>query len=236
MGLGILFIAWAIVGMVVAVLGMGTLALAATLATRGVPKGRWKVIIAAGLFPILCLCWGAVTLVSHGIVNGVFLQQDSGSGNALHSALSNDYQILILEYADHGWVYNTKTQTGVGKTEQEDAIARVQMVQVAMPYIVGATDSKASDNLGAASSRVDGYFILDTRQGKQRRFQDQAHFETAARSIGIDLKLRPVFAVYSEFRSNWFDGFTLPLLVVPPLIGGIILIRRIVRLRRTVPQ
>lgn len=143
----------------------------------------------------------------------------------MHAPLSKYYQIR-----------NTKTQTGFGLTAKEDAIDGVRTIQVAMPYRTGATDSKAFENLGAAASHLDAYFILDTRSRTRTLFRDHTSLEDHARELGIDLKLQPTYVVYSQIRSSWFDGFTLPLLLVPPLIAGIVLIGWIVRLRRTVPR
>lgn len=65
-----------------------------------------------------------------------------------------------------------------------------------MPYIAGATDSKAFENLGAAASPLAGYFILDTRSGTRTLFRDHASFGDHARELGIDLKLQPIYAIY----------------------------------------
>ncbi|MCX6608469.1 MAG: hypothetical protein NTV52_33445 [Acidobacteria bacterium] len=236
MGLAFTLFLGAVLGTIFSVLGSGTLAGAAALVTRRVPEGRRKVIIAAAAFPFVCLGWGATLFVLQGIVNEVVLQRDFGLGDTWHAPVSNGYQILMIDDTDQGWVYNTRTQSGSRVVAQEDSAEGVRKAQVAMPSILGATDSQAFERPDGAGSRVDGYFILDTRIGKQRRFQEQAHFETAARAMGIDLKLQPSYAVYSQFRFGWFDGLIVLLLVVAPLVGGVILIRRIVRLRRTVPR
>ena len=83
----------------------------------GHSEGRWKLIIAAGLFPLVCLCWGGAVFVLLEIVNGVFLQRDFESGNTLHAPLSKNYQIR-----------NTKTQSGFGLTAKEDATDEVQTI------------------------------------------------------------------------------------------------------------
>jgi hypothetical protein len=120
---------------------------------------------------------------------------------------------------------------GVG--EREDAVAGVRNVQVAGRYILGAADTKSFEHLGKETSQVDTYFILDTPLGKQTRFQTYDALRHGASELGIEPKLQPINTVYSRFRFGWFDVFAGILFCVPPIIGVLVLIRWIVRLRRT---
>jgi hypothetical protein len=235
MGVGFVLLLWVVVGTVVAAVGAATLGLATALLTRGIANGRRKVIIAASLFPIICLGWGGVTFVFQAVVNEGLLHRDLGLGDTWHAPLPNGYQIMMIDVTDQGWVYNPKTQPGSGVGEQEDAVAGVRNLQVVGRYILGATDSKAFENLGKDTNQVDAYFLLDTQSGKRKQFQSYDALRQSALELGIEPNLPPINTIYSKFRFSWFDVAAGLLFCVPPVIGVLLLIRWIVRLRRTRP-
>lgn len=235
MGLGIVLLFWAVVGTVVASIGAATLGCAAALLTRGVMNGRHTVITAASLFPFICLGWGGAVFVFQAVVNEGLLHRDLGLGDTWHAPLPNGYQVMMIDVTDQGWVYNPMTQPGSGVGEREDAIAGVRNVQVAGRYILGATDSRAFENLGKDTNQVDAYFLLDTKLGRRTRFQNYDALRHSALELGIEPNLEPINAVYSKFRFSWFDVLSGLLFCVPPLIGALLLIVRVMRLRRTRP-
>jgi hypothetical protein len=233
MGIGIVLLLWAVVGTVVAAIGAVTLGWITAALTRRIANNRRKVIVAASLFPFVCLGWGGAMFVFQAVVNEGLLHRDLGLGDTWHAPLPNGYQIMMIDVTDQGWVYNPKTQSGSGVGEQEDAVAGVRNLQVAGRYILGGTDSKSFEHLGQDSNQVDAYFILDTQVGKQTKFQSYDALGRRAVELGIELNLQPINAVYSKFRFSWFDVFAGLLFCVPPVIGGLVLIGWIVRLRRT---
>lgn len=233
MGLGIVLLVWAVVGLVLASGGAGILGSATALLTRGVTNGRRRIIVAVSLFPFVCLGWGAAVFVFQAILNEGVLHRDLGLGDTWHAPLPNGYQIMMIDVTDQGWVYNPKTQPGSAVTEQDDAVAGVRNAQVAGRYILGAADSNAFEHLGKESSQADTYFLLDTRLGKQTKFQNYDALRRGALELGIEPNLQPINAVYSKFRFSWFDVFAASVFCVPPLVGALWLVRWIVRLRRT---
>jgi len=233
MGLGIVLLLWLVVGTVLTAIGAAILAGTTALLTRGITNGRRKVIIAAALLPFVCLCWAGVVFVFQAVINEGLLHRDLGLGDTWHAPLPNGYQIMMIDVTDQGMVYNPKTQPGPGVGEREDAVAGVRNVQVAGRYILGAADTKSFEHLGKETSQVDTYFILDTLLGKQTRFQTYDALRHGASELGIEPKLQPINTVYSKFRFSWFDVFAGILFCVPPIIGVLVLIRWIVRLRRT---
>jgi hypothetical protein len=235
MGIGIVLMFWAVAGIVVAGLGAATLGCAAAMLTRGVTNGRRKVIVAASLFPFVCLGWGGAVFVFQAVVNEGLLDRDLGMGDTWHAPLPNGYQIMMIDVTDQGWVYNPKTQVSSGIGEQEDAVAGVRNIQIAGRYILGATDSKAFEDLGKETNQVDAYFLLDTQAGKRIQFQSFDALRRKALDLGIEPNLQPINAVYSKFRFSWFDVLAGLLLCLPPVVGLVLLIRWIVRLRRTRP-
>jgi hypothetical protein len=233
MGIGIVLLFCAVVGTVFAAIGAVTLGWITALLTRRVTNGRRRVIVAASLFPFVCLGWGGAVFVFQAAVNEELLHRDLGMGDTWHAPLPNGYQIMMIDVTDQGWVYNPKTQPGGGVSEEEDAVAGVRSLQIAGRYILGSTDSKSFEHLGKDSDQVDGYFILDTQVGKQTKFQNYTALRRSAVELGIEPDMQPINSVYSKFRFSWFDVFAGFLFCVPPLIGGLVLIGWIVRLRRT---
>jgi len=129
-GLGIVLLFWLVVGSVFAVTGATTLAGSTSRLTRGATNGRRKIIIAAGLFPFVCLCWAGLIFLFQALVNEGLLHRDLGLGDTWHAPLPNGYQILMIDVPDQGLVYNPKTQPGPGVSEREDAIDGVRNVQL----------------------------------------------------------------------------------------------------------
>src|ERR1700729_409672 len=148
MGIGIVLLFWAVAGTVVAALGAVTLGWITALLTRRVANNRCKVIIAASLFPLVCLGWGGAIFVFQAVVNEGLLHRDLGLGDTWHARLPNGYQIMLIDVTDQGWIYNPRTQPGSSVGEREDAVAGVRNLQVAGRYILGATDGKAFEHLG----------------------------------------------------------------------------------------
>jgi hypothetical protein len=233
MGIGFVLLFWAVGGAVVAAIGAAILGCVTALLTRGVANGRRKVIIAASLFPFVCLGWGGIMFVFQAVVNEGLLHRDLGLGDTWHAPLPNGYQIMMIDVTDQGWVYNPKTQPGSGVGEREDAVAGVRDVQVAGRYILGATDSKAFERLGQDTNQVDAYFLLDTQLGKRTQFQNYDALRHSALELGIEPSLQPIDAVYSKFRFSWFDVLAGLLFCLSPIIGTVLLIFWIVQLRRT---
>jgi hypothetical protein len=224
--MGIVFVLalWAVAGTVVAAIGAAVLGGVAAMFTRRVTSGRRRAVIAASVFPFVCLGWGGVVFVFQAVVNEVFLHRDLGMGDTWHAPLPNGYQIQMIDVTDQGWVYKPGTQA--------DAISGVRKMQVADSYILGATDSKSFEHLGMETAPADGYVLLDMRLGKALWFSDYDALQRKAREFGVDAVLRPIDAVYSQFRFTWFDGYAVVLLLLPPAGAGVLLIRWIVRLRR----
>lgn len=233
MGLLFVLMLWAIVGSVVAAIGAAVYGGSAAFFTRGTKEGRRRVVIAAGLFPFVCLGWGAGVFVFQAIVSEVLLHRDIGLGDTSHCPLPNGYQIVMIDVTDQGWVYNPKTQPGSGISERDDAIAGVRTLQVADQYVLGGTDSKAFDHQWQETDKVDGYFILDTVAGKHANFSTFDQLHARAKELKITPELQPIYTVYSKYRFSWFDVFAGFLFCVPPLAGTVLLIVWVRRLRRS---
>jgi hypothetical protein len=234
MGLGFVLLAWAVIGTIMA--GMGLLVFGGSTAyfTRGVDKGRRKAIIISGLFPFACLAWAAIVFVFQAVINDRFFHCDPGVGDGWYCPLPNGYTITMIDVTDQGFVSKPRTPGAeVDLNDEELTVSEVRMLQLAGPYILGGVDSQAFNHMNEGSSKVDSYFVIDTRTGKRTTPPNSEALRGVASRLGINLNLEPIDAVYSRYRYSWFDAVAGIMLCVPPAICFVLLIRWIVRLRRT---
>jgi hypothetical protein len=239
--MGILFVLlfWGIAGLILA--GAGALAArtTATLLTRGTYEGaqmsaRKRVIRIAPLLPFACLLWVGAIFILQGYINTTILHRDMGIGDSSYCPLPNGYSVLMIDVSDQGSVYNPKTQLGDGTVvEREDAISGVRELQVADARLLGGADSRYSEHFGQSSPSIDRYFVLDTRTGKRTDFTTDTALRSAASMLGIELKLKPIFEVYRQYRFTWFDLAAALFMFLPPVLAAAWFLRSIVRLRHT---
>ena len=218
MGIGIVLIAWAVVGSVLASVGALVLGGVTDYLTKGADAGRRRTILAACILPFACLGWAAFLFVFQAFVNGFLLHRDPGLGDTWNCPLPNGYAITMIDVTDQGWVYNPKTQSEGAVSEQEDAVAGVRILQVAGRYILGGSDSHAFTKLGQESNDVDRYFLLDTQTGKRADFTNYDAMRNAATHLGIQTNLERINVLYSRYRFTWFDAVVGFLLCIPPIV------------------
>lgn len=232
MGIGVVLLAWAVVGTVLACVGALAMGAGTMFLTRHTNRDRSLTVLAAIVFPFACLGWAALLFVFQASVNSA-MHRDPGLGDTWECPLPNGYAIVMIDETDHGWVYNPKTQSDGGVAEQDDAVGGVQLVQVAGRYILGGSDSHRFEDFRKDSPKVDTYFLLDTQTGKHTDFSTRDALQAAAEPLVVKLNLEPIAAVYSRYRYTWLDALTASLLCLPPLTFLALLIRKIIRLRKT---
>jgi hypothetical protein len=236
MGLGIVLIFWVIAGVVVAVVGALVIGAATAFLTRRV-QDRRRVILTASFFPFLCLAWGGAVFVFQAVINEGVLNRDVGLGDTWHCPLPNGYSLIMIDVTDHGWVYNPKTQGPGGAVgEQEDSVADVRLVQLSGTYLLGGAGGSSFEETESTGVQLNSYFLLDTRTGKRTNFTTYDTFAAAARRLGVEPKLEPIYTVYARYRFTWFEVFVGLLCAVPPLAGLGILRWWILRLRNRAMQ
>jgi hypothetical protein len=233
MGIVIVLVFWAIIGTILAGIGGLILGGAAGFVTRGAQRGRRKVMLAAALFPFVCLAWAGTVFVFQAVINETLLHRDADLGDTRRCPLPNGYALMMIDVTDQGWVYNPKTQSGDSVGEQEDAVPGVRTVQVAGRYILGASDSKWFGRLGDEGNHVDSFFLMDTQAGKRTTFPSYETLAIEAQRLGIQPKLEPINALYSKYRFTKFDVFVGFLLCLPPMVATCLLALWIARVRRT---
>jgi hypothetical protein len=97
MGLGfVLFIFFAFLAAVLAPIGMLASRAAAQFLTRTATQDRHGVILAATLFPLLCLGWGGAVFIAQRIVNEVVFHRDPGIGDGWYCPLPNGYALMMI--------------------------------------------------------------------------------------------------------------------------------------------
>lgn len=232
MGIGVVLVMWALVGTVLACIGALAMGAATMFLTRKAAKDRTLTLLASVAFPFGCVGWAALLFVFQALVNGT-MHRDPGLGDSWDCPLPNGYAITMIDVTDRGWIYNPKTQSGGGLSDQEDAVSNVLVVQVAGRYILAGADSRSFTEQGNDINRVNSYCILDTQTGKKTSFPTIDELRAATQLLGIRVNLQPINAVYSKYRYTWFDLVVAILLVLPPLIYFVVLADRIRRLRRT---
>jgi hypothetical protein len=233
MGIGFVLLIWAVVGIVLA--GTGALVLRCTAAylTRGAQRGRKTLILATSLFPFACLGWAAAVFAFQAIINEAVPHRDAGLGDTWSCPLPNGYALLMIDTTDQGFVYNPKIQLDGGVAEQEDAIAAVRLVQIAGRYIHGGSDSRAFERLENRGQQVDSYFLLDTQTGTHTNYPSYEALRSKALELGIALSLERIDTIYGRYRYTRFEVFVGLLLCLPPLVGAVLLVRWIIRVRKT---
>jgi hypothetical protein len=229
MGLFVVLIFWAVVGVVLGVIGAGTLVAITSFLTRGVAQGRRKLIVAAALFPFACLAWAGAVFVFQSVVNAGILHRDIGLGDGWYAPLPNGYQVSFIDVTDQGSI----CPVAQGDECTSASLAGIRSLQVAGHYLLGAIDSQGFQHLGQQTSAVDQYFVLDTRDGKKTVFTSLDQLKTKATGLGIPLHLGPIYSVYSHYRFTWFDILAGCLLVLPPICALALLAYWVIRLRRT---
>ena len=232
MGIGFVLLIWAVVGVILACVGALVMGAAATFLTRKATKDRSLTLLGSIAFPFACLGWAALLFVFQAFVNGA-MHRDPGLGDTWTCPLPNGYAILMIDTTDHGWIYNPKTQSDGGVSEQNDAVDGVVIAQVSGRYILGGVDSRSTSALEADLSHIDSYFILDTQIGKKTTFSTIDSLRGAAQPLGVNLDLQPIDGVYSKYRYTWFDTFVGTLLCIPVLCAFAILVVGIYKLRKS---
>lgn len=230
MGIGFVLLIWAVAGAVMACIGAILLGGTTALLTRGVARGRKRVILAARIFPFLCLGWSGIVFFSQAAVNEFVFHRDSGLGDMWQCPLPDGYALLMIDETEQGWVFNPKTQDWGGVAEGEDSISGVRLLQLSGPYILGGRDSHAYQ-FASKDDYIESYFLLDTRTGKHESFPTYQALRDQARQMGIVLSMERISAVYSKYRYTWFEILAGIVLLGPPLTFAFLLIRWVLRLR-----
>jgi hypothetical protein len=231
MGIGFVLLIWAVAGAVIAGIGAVLIGGTTALLTRGVAQGRkQRVILAASVFPFLCLAWAGIVFFSQAAANEFVFHRDPGLGDTWQCPLPDGYALLMIDETEQGWVFNPKTQGWDGVAEGEDSISGVRVLQLSGPYILGGRDSHAYQ-FASKDDYIESYFLLDTRTGKHESFPTYEALRDKARQMGIALSMERISAVYSKYRYTWFEILAAIVLLGPPLIFACLLIRWVLRLR-----
>jgi hypothetical protein len=222
-GIGFVLIAWIVIGSVVAAIGALALWGLVGYLTRQARQPRGRLLSLAAALPFLSLAWAAIVFVFQATINVALLHRDIGIGDGFECPLPDGYALTFIDTTEIGTVYKDNSNNG---------IQNVRFLQLADPYIIAASDSKAFDHFGQQTAVVDTYSLIDTRNGHRTQFTDVAALRQAAERLHITVSISPIGDLYSKYRFTWFDGFAAILLIVPPALGVVWLFRWTLQVRR----
>lgn len=236
MGIGLTFVSWCVKGTAMAT-ALAVLAgvLVALYVPRSVPR-RTRLILWSCVYPFACLGWFLAVFVLQAYVNETVLYRDPGVGHTWQTPLPNGYAVLLLDEKHDGTVFNPKTHfSDISNNEIHpngpDAVSGVRVLQLDGNKILGGAGPIGQYSSPAARNRVDSYFRLDTEAHTRENFDSYDALIRSAQSAGIQPHLEPIYRVYKRYRYTWFDGLTVALLVLPALGVGLLLARRVSRLK-----
>lgn len=208
MGIGIVLIFWLFAGGIAAAVGAAILAGGMAVLTCRGQAGRGRAIFLSAVLPFVGLCWWAAVFVFQATINGMVFHRDPGLGDYWETPLPHGYVITMIDVTDRGWVHKP-TELEMGPD--------VSHLQIADRYILGRYTT---------TNRFGRYFLLDTATNERRKFADLNELKLAAKPLGISPTLEPIDDVYSRYRSNWFDYFTLLLFLGYPIVALIFWVKR----------
>lgn len=221
MGIGFVLIIWSVIGLVAAAVGSAVLPALVECFTDVESLSGRRLVRAATRFPFGCLVWAGVVFVFQAVVNVGFLHRDPGLGNGFDCPLPNGYALSFVGVTDIGTLYDPKDLI------REREVSYVRTMQLAGPYVLGGCGSSWVDRAG---EEIATYFLLDTRTGKRADFKSFDELRQAARQVNVEPGLVPIGSIYTKYRFTWFDLFVAMLLVGPPLIRAVFLVRWTLRL------
>lgn len=230
MGLGFVLFIWLALGVVAACIGAVVLVVGMLLFRRKLGKTFWRSALLVAAFPFACLAWAGIVFVAQAIINGVVLGRDPGIGDGFWCPLPNGYAISAIDTTDTALVYNPKTSSASGEIKmRQDAVPDVNRMQVEGRYIFAAVDGDTFNGLGRNARK--GYYLLDTKAMVREDFKSETELAAAAAKLGIALNLKSMYWNYGHFRFTWFDVSVLVVLLAGPLVGLLLLVQLLRRMR-----
>jgi hypothetical protein len=239
MGIGLAIVSWCFKGTIIATL---LAVLAGTLTAICIPRGRprrTRHILWACVYPFAVFCWFLAVFLFQAYVNESVLYRDAGIGHTWQTLLPNGYAVLLLDERHDGTVFDPNTHFSTTSNNEirpdgPDAVSGVRILQVAGNKILGGVGPVGQYSTSAARERVDRYFLLDTGSHTRTDFASYDALTQTSRAIGIQPHLEPLYLVYKRYRYTWFDLTALALFLIPVIGVGLLLTRRVWRLRTAV--
>lgn len=229
MGIGIVLIFLAIAGGIASAIGSFVLRWIVLILTNGRPAAN-KLVQAVTVFPFACLLWAGSVFVFQAVVNAAFLHRDIGIGDGFDCPLPNGYALSFIDTIDWGTLYDPKDGSPWSFDPNKNVVHNLRVMQLAKGYVLGGT-SDPFRRAEREEAPMDSYFLLDVRTGGRADFKSYDEFRVAALQRNIQPDLVPVGDFYLKYRWTWFDGFAAILLVGPPLIAALFLMRSTWRVR-----
>jgi hypothetical protein len=230
MGIGFVLIAWAVIGLIGAVIGSVILPLVVSHFIRGRTTDARRLLLTARWFPFACLVWAGCVFICYAVVNDTVFHRDPGIGDSWFCPLPNGYTIAMIDVTDRGYLYKSRVQD----INSGSAVKEVCKLQVTGDSMLGQVYSAASVSYDPESCDVSpSYFLLDTRTGERTDFPTYDALRRAAVPINIQVRLDLIDTVFTRYRYTWFDFACAAAMFGAPLLCAWFLFRWLMRVRQT---
>jgi hypothetical protein len=226
MGIAFVLLFYAGALSIAAVVSMGLLFALVAFFTRHVKSGRKRALAFALLLPPCCVLLCGLSFPCYWVINDTVFHRDAGLGDSWYTPMPNGYMLQMIDVTEYGSISNPK------KEADGEIVSNVRRLQVDGDMISGTSDSLALQSFGHPADAEDQYFILNAKSGVKQDFKSMTGLNGAIRNLGLHQHMRPFWDVFCDYRNNWFDyayGFGLLFL---PLLGGGMLLRYVLRIRK----
>ena len=228
---------WFTIAGILSVLGGFVMVGLVAFLLRGVRSGKKRALAIAGLLPAAGFAYLFACTFAFSIWSAA-RGRDWGWGDTWDTPILGSYHLMMIDVTDNATIYNSadpKVYSDGSVTSSpgdKDVVFGVRRLEVRPPYLIGTAAPDASVEYPVKSPET-LFFILDTRNGKQTDEPSLAALQAKAQGMGGPLRLKSVYAVYSDFRYGWIDLIPLTFFAIPPMFTLFWLLRALMRLRAT---
>ena len=193
-----------VLGIVLASVLGGVLALIGRMVVPSTAPGRRKFLWSCFRRPFLLIPWTLLVFIAYSYANGIIFHRDNGLGVDIHVPLSDGYLLGCVNY-NSGYTLTPETTVGTFPSRISGTVYGVNGLQMAGPFILGSSLTSYPTRFDLWRWSSGTYFLLDTRTRSVATFSTLDELLGAASSKGIEISLESPFDLYSRYRRTWFD-------------------------------
>jgi hypothetical protein len=222
-GLGFLQIFLLIIGSALGVV----FAVAVSLSTRGISRGRRRAQVIAFVFPSIALFYMEAGFFSQALVREV-LGEDNFLNGFYHYPLGNGHQLVI---------WNEDPKSGYIEQSQRGIVANDVRAIHAAGNVVFVSRYEGQDATDLSTDKpANRYSVIDTRTSKVTDYPTLDALRSIAAGEGISLRLMTTEEAFLQAQSAEGPGrMLLAVLFMPLIVASIWLLIKLRRLCRTRP-
>jgi hypothetical protein len=164
---------------------------------------RRAFLLRCGVQPFLGLLWVLFSFILYSYCIEALFHRDNRLSTNPHTPLPDGFIIGSVDYHT-GYIIRPGTRMDEFPHDSPACVASVLELQIADPYLLG------SKFIWPSTTKA--YFLLDTRSGKIRRFDEFEEVKGAAAAMGIETNFNEfggysLMEAYVQYRPIWFDWF-----------------------------